>query len=147
MQILKSSIINFFPKIKFGEIGKYQNQDFDFARLILDNNEELCISPLKNGKSIKTIKNIISQLKIKKDDNRKGPSASATFYEKEHYKIGNNGNIWTINKGKWIKRIKKLVFQENVILNINISPSKYSIPRFYITIHYIIYSCIEIILT
>jgi hypothetical protein len=58
-------------------------------------------SPAKNTFLAKFIKNIISQLNIKKD--RIGPSISATYYKNNDLLIGNDGKIWKINNKKWVK--------------------------------------------
>jgi hypothetical protein len=92
-----------FDFIDYGSIEKYWNQEFNFIGAVTDSNEELCNSPLKSQLVAKNIKKIISKLKIKNDQKRKGPSVSATFYDNGIYKVGSNGNIWTIKNNKWIE--------------------------------------------
>lgn len=77
-----------FPKIKYGLIEKYWGQDFNFFKIIADNKQELCVKP-----NLKTIKSVISKLKIRDDNNRKSPVSSASLYPSSTYKIGNNKNI------------------------------------------------------
>jgi len=92
-----------FSFINYGQIEKYWAQDFDFIKIISDNNEELCVSPLKSDIVGKNIKKVFTKLKIRDDVNRKSPLVSATFYKPGIYRIGNNGNIWMIKGGKWIE--------------------------------------------
>ncbi len=89
------------PKIKYGVIEKYWGQDFRFEKMIIDNNEYMAESPLKNEKNAKRIKKIISQFKFNTDKNRKGPSVSATFYPEKTIKYGINNLLWIKSKGKW----------------------------------------------
>lgn len=117
--ILSHKIFNF---INYGAIEKYWNQYFNFISVIVDKNEELCMSPLKSNLVAKNIKKIISQLKIKNNPERRGPTVSATFYNNGLYKVGVNGNIWIIKNNKWFeikdtititnynKKIKKIAY-------------------------------------
>lgn len=85
--------------IDYGKIEKYWAQDFNFAQVLIDGNENLCDSSSKGN-----TKNIIStfnKLKIKSD--RIGPSCSASFYNNGDVKIGNNKKFWIIKSGKWIE--------------------------------------------
>jgi len=99
-KIYSTKIFNF---INYGSIEKYWHQFFDFIGIIADSNEELCNSPLKSNLVAKNIKKIISKLKIRNDPERKGPAVSATFYNNGLYKVGLNGNIWTIKNNKWLE--------------------------------------------
>jgi hypothetical protein len=97
--------------INYGEIQKYWNQDFNYVKLINDKNEFMVTNLLENNKkNISRVKKIISQFKLKNDPKRKGPNISATFYNNDIIKIGNNKNFWII-KNKWIE-IKKQVVSE-----------------------------------
>jgi hypothetical protein len=97
---LKSS--NLF-NIKYGEIEKYQEQDYDFPQIIKDRKQYLCLSPLLNGKNITQINKNIRALNLKNDPKRKGPAVSATFYKTGDIKLGLNGMFWIISKGKWME--------------------------------------------
>jgi hypothetical protein len=98
--------------LDYGKIENYLQQDFNFLQLVLDKNQELCISPLINNKTIKTV---LSQLKIKKDNSRKGPHVSATFYSNGDIKFGNNGKLWIVNKNKWTE-IKDNIIELKLML-------------------------------
>ena len=100
----------------YGKIEKYHEQYFDFKRLINDNNQYLCSSPLINDKNIGQINKNIKALKIKGD--RPSPSVSATFYKDGIYKLGNNKKIWKIKSGKWIE-IKEPLIKKSIIVNEN----------------------------
>lgn len=114
--------INLF-NIKYGEIEKYQKQDYDFPQIIKDRKQYLCLSPLLDGKNITQINKNIRALNLKNDPKRKGPAVSATFYKTGDIKLGNNGMFWTISKGKWAeikekpKRIKIKLNNDTVPIN------------------------------
>lgn len=112
------SFYKVFNFIDYGEIEKYWKQDFDFLKLVNDKKEYLCSSPLNNDKNIKQIINNFRKLKIRTND-RKSPSVSATFYENDSYKIGNNNNIWICKNGKW-----RLTGEKTIKLKINKIPEK-----------------------
>ena len=64
--------------------------------MYLDNNIYMLQSPLKNNiKNINRIKKIFNQIKLKQ--HRIGPTVSATFYNKNDIKLGNNNNFWQIS--------------------------------------------------
>lgn len=90
-----------FDFVNYGQIEKYWGQDINIIKIIGDSNDELCNSPLKSKLVANNIKKVFSKLKIKNDPSRKGPIVSATFYKSGTYRVGNNGNIWTIKTGKW----------------------------------------------
>jgi len=92
--------LNLF-NIKYGEIEKYQKQDYDFPQIIKDRKQYICLSPLLNGKNITQINKNIRALNLKNDPKRKGPAVSATFYKTGDIKLGNNSMFWIISKGKW----------------------------------------------
>jgi hypothetical protein len=92
-----------FNFINYGKIEKYWDQFFDFLGLIRDNNDELCISPLKSSFIKNKIKKVYNKLKIRNNDIRISPIASASFYNDGMCKIGLNKNIWTIKHNKWIE--------------------------------------------
>jgi hypothetical protein len=98
--VTENKVFNF---INYGKIESYWAQDFDFIKLISDNNEELCKSPLKSEIVGKNIKKVFTKLKIRDDLERKSPLVSATFYKPGIYRVGNNVGIWTIKGGKWIE--------------------------------------------
>ncbi len=100
-----------FPFLNYGNLEKYyDSQFFDFTELIGDYNEKLCESPFKSTLVAKNIIKAFGKLKIRAD--RASPPVSATFYPKGTYKVGLNGNIWTIKGNKWIEI--KNTFKENV---------------------------------
>ena len=92
-----------FKFINYGTIEKYWGQDFNFNQIILDNNQEICISPLKSDLVANNIKKIFSKLKIRSDDTRISPVVSATFYTSNTYKVGTNRNIWCKKGNKWVE--------------------------------------------
>lgn len=98
--VTKNKIFDF---INYFSIEKYWEQDFNFIKMIFDNNEQLSESPLKNAIVSKNIKKIFNKLKIRKDENRISPPVSATFYKQNTYKVGLNGNIWQVKVNKWIE--------------------------------------------
>ena len=68
--------------------------------MVRDGNWYMSQSPL-NRNNAKRIDKILSQYKIQ--TNRVGPSASATFYDTETIKIGNDEVFWIKRNGKWTK--------------------------------------------
>jgi hypothetical protein len=112
----------FIPSIKYGPLEKYYDQIFDFVQLIQDHNEWMVCSPLVNPQSAKRVKGILSQLKIKNDKTRKGPSVSATFYDTDDIKLGNNGKLWIKGNGKW-NEIKEDPSTLSVIVDTNSPPT------------------------
>lgn len=102
----------------YGEIKNYWGQDFDFINLCIDNKQYLCSSPLKNDKNIPQIKKIISQLKIKNNPERKGPAISATFFNTNDIKLGNNKKFWIIKNNKWVE-INEKIIKMKVILDLD----------------------------
>lgn len=109
---ITDKIFNF---IDYGKIEKYWAQDFNFDKIISDNNEELCISPLKSKVVANNIKKVFSKLKIRKYEGRQSPPVSATFYKEGIYRIGNNGNIWFIKNGKWNELKDTITYELNDI--------------------------------
>jgi len=101
--------------LNYGEIKKYWSQDFKFDELILDNNNYMCLSPLKNKENANRIIKIISQLKLK--SNRKSPTNSASFYSNKTIKVGNDKNFWIISNNKWIK-MKGEILTKQIILSL-----------------------------
>jgi len=95
--------------ISYGEIEKYWSQYFDFTNVIRDNKMYLCSSPLLNDKNIKQIKKNISLLKLKNEEDRVGPSVSATFYKDGDIKIGNNRKLWIKKNNKWNEINKPII--------------------------------------
>lgn len=89
--------------VKYDSIRNYWEQDFDFRKLLEDKNEYFAYSPLEHPKSSRRVKKIVSQLKIKKDPNRKSPPVSATFFESGTIKLGNDRHFWVKKNGKWNK--------------------------------------------
>lgn len=110
----RKSPIKIFDFVNYGLIQNYWGQDFDFLQLIMDGNEELCMSPLEVNN--KNIPKVFSKLKIKMD--RTGPSTSATFYDENTMKIGNNEKFWIIKKNKWTE-IKHEIVEFTIIVNKN----------------------------
>jgi hypothetical protein len=86
--------------INYGEIEKYWEQDFNFQQIILDKKLYLCSSPLKNDKNIKQIKKNVKALKIK-NISRVGPLVSASFYNENDIKLGNDKYLWIKKNNKW----------------------------------------------
>lgn len=107
--------VKLFDFIDYGQIEKYWDQDFNFYSMMADNNEKYASSPLKSEFVRKNIGKIISQLKIKNKKERQGPSVSATFYDENTYKVGLNGNIWKISRGKWIEQKSTVKLTVNTI--------------------------------
>lgn len=107
--------------IDYGLIENYQEQDFNFLKIINDNNQYLCSSPLKGDKNIKQINKNINQLKIRYDKNRVSPNVSATFYKDGNIKIGNNNKFWYIENNRWNQLNEDIV---SVKLNINYNKLK-----------------------
>lgn len=97
--------VNYYKviNIDYGIVEKYWGQDFAFSKVVENNDEYICMSPLKNAENAKRIKKIINKLKLRGDKNRRSPSVSASFYKTDTIKIGNDDNFWKISKGKWIK--------------------------------------------
>ncbi len=95
--------VKLFQFINYGPIEKYWDQDFKFLLTIVNKDEELCSSPLVSNKVVSNIKKVWSNLKIRTDKQRKSPGVSASFYKLGHYKVGLNGNIWTVKSGKWVE--------------------------------------------
>lgn len=124
-----------FKFISYGPMENYWDQQFNFIKMISDGNEELSSSPLKSDLVAKNIKKVFSKLKIRNDDNRKGPTVSATFYKNNIYKVGANGNIWTIKGNKWteIKDTIKYKLTGNklkkIILSADINTEPYFINK------------------
>ncbi len=90
-------------KINYGLIEKYWEQDFNFMQVVLDSNQYMCESPLKNKANCTRIKKILSQLKLNTDKKRTGPSVSATFYPESTFKVGIDNEIWEKKSGRWVK--------------------------------------------
>jgi len=95
---LKLFIIN---SAFYNPINKYQNQFFNYEKLIDDKNEYLITSPLKNIKKQHQILRIFNRYKIKVG--RNSPLSSATWYKSGDVKIGEDGNFYYISKRKWIR--------------------------------------------
>jgi hypothetical protein len=101
-------------KIKYDSIQEYWEQDFNFGKAIEDGKGYYFCSPLVNSKSASRIKKVISQLKIKKDPNRKSPSVSATFFLTGTIKLGVDNNFWVIKNGKWTPLVKSIEVAYNL---------------------------------
>ena len=86
--------------INYGPVEKYWGQDFNFEKLIQDQNQYMYLSPLIDKKNAQRIKKIISQMKLKKED-RKGPQISSTWYSDNTYRMGNDYMIWYTKNNKW----------------------------------------------
>jgi hypothetical protein len=104
------------PTLKYGDIEKYWDQDFDFVNLYIDKKTYLCSSPLKEDKNITQINKNIRKMKLNNDKSRKGPSVSATFYSIGDIRIGNNKKFWIKKSGKWME-IKDTVVSTTFTLN------------------------------
>ena len=113
------------PKINYGIIEKYWEQDFDFMQVVLDSNEFMCESPLTNKKNQNRIKKILTQLKLNFDPKRTGPAVSATFYPESTIKYGLDGGLWIKSGGKWIK-LKEPIESTSIKVNINKMDKKLS---------------------
>lgn len=103
----------YFDIIDYGIITKYWGQDFDVVQLLDDKNDWIYGSLLNNNnsKNISRVKKIISQFNFKNDPKRIGPNISATFYNDDIIRIGNNGNFWITKNNKWTE-IKKPVVKK-----------------------------------
>lgn len=95
---------------------KYWEQDFNFEELLEDKNDYMIYSPLNKTisenllkKNLARINKVISELRINNIKERPSPSISATFYDEDTYKIGNDKNIWKVSSGKWVKQPTKNV--------------------------------------
>lgn len=107
-----------FYIIDYGTVQKYWSQYFNYIQLIDDKNEWMTSSLLENNKkNITRVKKIISQLKLKNDPKRKGPNISATFYDDNIIRIGNNNNFWITKNNKWNEIKKPIVSQYFEIKN------------------------------
>lgn len=94
-------------KIKYGGIEKYWDQDFAFDDTIEDGNQWMYKSPLLNKKNQTRIIKVLAQLELtgselKKRMTRPSPPISAKFVPDKTYAVGNDGNIWQRNRGKWV---------------------------------------------
>ena len=103
----------YFDIINYGIITKYWGQDFNVVQALDDNNDWIYGSLLNNSnsKNISRVKKIISQFNFKNDPKRIGPNISATFYNDDIIRIGNNGNLWITKNNKWTE-IKKPVVKK-----------------------------------
>ena len=91
-----------FEYINYGEIENYWHQEFEFINICIDKKQYLCSSPLKNDKNILKINKNINEMKISnKYILRPSPPISATFYENNNIKVGNNGKLWIVKNSKW----------------------------------------------
>ena len=116
----KKNIYSYLP-INYNPISKYWQQNY--LQMYLDNNIYMIQSPLKNNiKNINRIKKIINQIKLKQ--NRTGPSVSATFYNNNDIKLGNNNKFWKISNNKWIE-----INEDVIIKKINIKTNNKYIKR------------------
>lgn len=107
--------INIFDFVKYKDIQKYWEQEFDYLQLLCDNNEYLCYNPLMNINT-NIINTIFSHLKIRK--NRPSPLSSASFYDEGMIKIGNDNKFYIIKNKKWMKINDVIVsFESNINLN------------------------------
>ena len=102
-------------KIDMKDITKYYGQMFDFYKLFLDGKMDYAESPLKNNVNATRIKKVISQLKLKNQE-RPSPSISATFYPVNTIRIGNDGNFWKVNNGKW-QKINETVITKKIMFD------------------------------
>jgi hypothetical protein len=98
----------------YNPIYLYQEQNFNYVGAFIDGNGDYCLSPLVKPT---IINKVFANLKIKKSDTRKSPATSATLYVTGMYKVGNNGNIWMIQKGKWGEC--KDTVEKELVMNIN----------------------------
>lgn len=115
--------------IDYGIDRKYLGiQEFNWIIDDYVKDEKLKITledPTKNIKSKKRILKIFNQFKIKPD--RKGPSVSASLFEKHTYLIGNNNKLWKKVNNKW-KEVEETL-EESIILSMDENKlKKYVIP-------------------
>ncbi len=109
--------------INYGQIKKYQSQDFKFYEMFQNKDQWLTTSPLDStsrptlqglGSSKDATKNrtrinkILSQLKltkseVKKREKRPSPPISATLVKANAFCMGNDGKVWKKVGGKWTK--------------------------------------------
>ena len=102
---IKKKKVNYYhpvllDHINYGTVEKYWGQNFNFEKLIQDQNQYMYLSPLIDNKNAQRIKKIISQIKLKKED-RKGPQISSTWYSDSSYRMGNDDMIWYTKNNKW----------------------------------------------
>jgi len=103
--------------INYGEIERYWEQYLQFEKICIDKKQYLCSSPLKNDKNISKINKNINALKISnKYILRPSPPISATFYENNNIKVGNNGKLWIVKNGKW-NEINKDICEINITVD------------------------------
>lgn len=112
--------------IDYGKIEKYWDQDFNFISVIMNSDMDLLDDPLISNKNQYRIKNIFNKLKLRIDKNRKSPVTSATSYNSNTYKIGNNKNIWIVQSGKW-----KEVNEDTVEIKIEINKNNKILRKIY----------------
>jgi hypothetical protein len=90
--------------IDYGPIKKYWSQDFDFIQLIKDKKGWMAANLLRNNpQNHSRVQRIVSQFKIKRDANRKGPVSSATFYPEGSIRIGKNKRFWIKKGSRWVE--------------------------------------------
>ena len=109
----KNMLLN---KIDHNIVKSYWMQSFDYPRMVLDKNTY--ITSVDSSKNLSRINKIITQLKIKNDPKRKGPTISATFHKKDDIRIGNDGNFWIIKNNKWVK-INETIIKQNIEIKNN----------------------------
>jgi hypothetical protein len=112
--VLKVDAKTYYP------MTQYYEQYFNFIDAFIDGNSDYCKSPLVKPT---IIKKVFSQLKIKHNPSRKSPESSASLYPTNTYKVGNNGNIWIKQNGKWMEC--KDTIKGTVTINTNARFNKY----------------------
>ena len=114
LAIIKTKNYNkIFDFINYGSIEKYWSQTFDFIQALVDKKEYICSSPLDEDKNLNQIIKNFKSLKIRTNGEKKGPNVSASFFENDCVKFGQNGKLWIVKNGKWIE-IKENIIQLTV---------------------------------
>ena len=104
-----------FTYIDYSPAKKYYGQDFDTEKLYKNPKDWYILYKPNNMNSHESKKNIvricknINRIKKNKPKIRQSPTVTATIFEKGTEKIGNDGNMYVVDKNKngvlrWIKK-------------------------------------------
>ena len=88
-----------YYKINYKKIKKYTEQYFEMENAWF-NDKYIFESPLTNKKNMKRVLSNFNQCKIRTD--RPSPSISATFFDNDERRLGNDEKIWIKKNDKWV---------------------------------------------